>query len=311
MKKFADKKGYVDASMMKKLTRKMEQEEEVQFTPVKAKRHAGGGDRENKDFSENSRKRGRVQFEAYPLIQQSPSELTIYDQAVKLSEPRKSNLKRTSSSSEEEMEIYDSSDEMEFLEHNDHQQIMSNEFITDIKKQFDKNYQRDRSSSPMASCSGYRGEQHDNRPNRARADVPKPDYDEDALERLIRDAEKKKTRTLGTPGMEIPYSPPNFPLDISKNFVHSAMVDETYMSVASHLDENIIKKIELGDFVDFAKLVPRDRIITDDETELKLVMREGKTFYVPVRDNQTISSFGHWEQAFRVYSDIYSRAHPS
>ena len=63
------------------------------------------------------------------------------------------------------------------------------------------------------------------------------------------------------------------------------MVDEIYMLVASHLEEGLVRKIENGEFVDFAKLIPRDKIVAEaEETELKLVMREGKTFYVPARE---------------------------
>ena len=48
----------------------------------------------------------------------------------------------------------------------------------------------------------------------------------------------------------------------------------------------------MGDFVDFSKLIPRDKIIAEEETELKMVIREGKTYYVPVKDSQAITGFG-------------------
>ena len=74
---------------------------------------------------------------------------------------------------------------------------------------------------------------------------------------------------------------------------------------------SIIKKIENGDYVDFSKLIPRDKIVAEEETELKMVMRDGKMYYVPVKDTQTINGFGRWEQAFRVFSNIYTRMHPT
>ena len=42
-------------------------------------------------------------------------------------------------------------------------------------------------------------------------------------------------------------------------------------------------------------------------------MRGGKTFWVPAADHevQSIHNFSKWEQAFRVYSDIYLRSHPA
>ena len=84
------------------------------------------------------------------------------------------------------------------------------------------------------------------------------------------------------------------------------------MAVGSHLEEGLIKKIENGEFVDFAKLIPKDKIIAEtDETKLKLVIHEGKTFYVPAKGNSVITGFRKWEQASRVYSNIYTRKHPT
>ena len=41
-----------------------------------------------------------------------------------------------------------------------------------------------------------------------------------------------------------------------------------------------------------------------------MIIKGGKDFYVPVSETTTISSFSRWEQAFRVYSNIYSKAQP-
>ena len=153
----------------------------------------------------------------------------------------------------------------------------------------------------------------------------------DKLDQMIRDAEANKVKILRTPGMVDYANPQKWPnyyagqfhqqempmicmpphIDINRNFVHSAMVDETYMLVASHLDESIIRKIENSEYVDFTKLIPKDKIVAEDDTELKLVMCEGKTFYVLVKETQAISGFGRWEQAFRVFSNIYTQVHPT
>ena len=65
------------------------------------------------------------------------SDLTVYTPAIKFSK-KKSNLKRPSTSLEEKMEIelgraLDSSDQMEYLEHNDSHHVMSDDFIADMK----------------------------------------------------------------------------------------------------------------------------------------------------------------------------------
>ena len=102
-------------------------------------------------------------------------------------------------------------------------------------------------------------------------------------------------------------------LNISKDFIHSVMVDETYQLVASHVGEITQEKIVRGDYVDFGRLVPKDRILTADDNWYEMIVKEGKTFWIPAgqNDSTAISNYGRWEQAFRVFSDIYMRAHPT
>ena len=49
----------------------------------------------------------------------------------------------------------------------------------------------------------------------------------------------------------------------------------------------------------------------EEETELKMIIKNGRTFYVPVQDGMTILGFGRWKLAFRIYSNIYNTAHPN
>ena len=310
MQRIIGKKGFVDAGAMKKLTKKLDFDVDCNNPP--AKKHASGGDRalnENGHMHKQTRKgRGKF-FDSVHEPDVLPSDITIYDQAVKL----KSSLKRPSTSSEKEiMEWMDSSDEMEFLEQNSHH-AMADNFISDMKKHYEEH-------------RGGNREDDRNRSDQHREESM------DKLDQMIRDAEVNKAKILGTPGM-VDYADPQkwpnhytgqFPqqqmplicmppphIDINRNFVHSAMVDETYMLVASHLDESIIRKIENSEYVDFIKLIPKDKIVAEDDTELKLVMHEGKTFYVPVKEIQAISGFSCWEQAFRVFSNIYTQMHPT
>ena len=41
-----------------------------------------------------------------------------------------------------------------------------------------------------------------------------------------------------------------------------------------------------------------------------MVNRNGQSYWVPVNDSIAINNYAKWELAFRVYIDIYSRAHP-
>ena len=61
------------------------------------------------------------------------------------------------------------------------------------------------------------------------------------------------------------------------------MVDEQYSVVALHVDEATYNKIVTGQYVDFAKLIPKDKIDDEDEV-LQLVRRNGQTFYAPVKE---------------------------
>ena len=94
---------------------------------------------------------------------------------------------------------------------------------------------------------------------------------------------------------------------------HSSIVDECYVTIGSHVDPSLTEKIKRGQYVDFAKLLPRDKmfgVIQDDK--LELVYRNGQTFFVPARDKDAmgITSFHRWEQAFRIFSNIYLKERP-
>ena len=44
----------------------------------------------------------------------------------------------------------------------------------------------------------------------------------------------------------------------------TALVDEGYIVVGAHLDEAMVAKIRNGEYVDFGKLIPKDRVIEED-----------------------------------------------
>ena len=49
----------------------------------------------------------------------------------------------------------------------------------------------------------------------------------------------------------------------------------------------------------------------EEDNRLELVIKDGKTFWMPVSESITINGFSRWEQAFRIYSDIYTREYPT
>ena len=93
-----------------------------------------------------------------------------------------------------------------------------------------------------------------------------------------------------------------------ESYIDSAYVDEEYLVIGSHLDESICKKIINHEYVDFAKLLPRDRLSVEEDTWMELVNRNGMSFWSPISEREvgTINNFQRWESAFRVYSNIYT-----
>ena len=95
--------------------------------------------------------------------------------------------------------------------------------------------------------------------------------------------EASKARMIKTPG--------EYAIDFSKDMVHSVMVDEMYSVVAAHVDEVTYDKIIQGKYVDFSKLIPKDKIADEEEDILQLVQRNGQTYYTSVKEGTVINSF--------------------
>ena len=78
------------------------------------------------------------------------------------------------------------------------------------------------------------------------------------------------------------------------------------------MDESLHERIISGAYIDFAKLLPHDRIVAEEDGRMDLVVCNGKAFWVPVSEGSptNIGSFSKLEQAFRVYSNIYTSGHP-
>ena len=234
----------------------------------------------------------------------SLSELTLYERAI-----RDDTQKRNSSSSEEMM---DTSDEAVLLNitaepNNCDLNVHDNARDTDLVA-------GDRSGQATNRGNGTSRPHDEARPGpsgyippRVRANDDGPALDpEKVANEFIRNMEKHQATVYEVPGRQ------NIMDGLNKNFVHSMFVDERYCSVALHVDMNLRQRIVQGQYVDFAKLIQKDRILQEEDHRVQLVMKGGNTYFVPASDNNnvTISSLSKWDQAFRVFSDIYCNAHP-
>ena len=90
-------------------------------------------------------------------------------------------------------------------------------------------------------------------------------------------------------------------------------MNENYLIIGRHVDLALQQKIVNHEYVDFARLLPRGKSTSlEGDNRMELVSRGGSTFFVPVPDRETtgVTNFQKWEQAFRIFSNIYSCAYP-
>ena len=97
------------------------------------------------------------------------------------------------------------------------------------------------------------------------------------------------------------------PVNINKSM---SVMDQDYIVVSGHVDQAIRERITSGQYIDFSKLLPKDRIQSLKDGRMELVIRNRKTFWTPVSEGIVTNSFSKWEQAFRVFSNIYTCANP-
>ena len=120
-------------------------------------------------------------------------------------------------------------------------------------------------------------------------------HDISHAEEQIREAEAAKLRIAATPG----------------NVISS--MDDHYLVVGGHVDAVMRDKIINHEYVDFSRLLPKDKIMKEDDHRMELINKGGFTYFVPVADRESagsISSFSHWEQAFRIFANVYMHAYP-
>ena len=64
----------------------------------------------------------------------------------------------------------------------------------------------------------------------------------------------------------------------SKNNLHShhpSIVDEDYLVVGNFIEDHIRQQILNGEYVDFARLLPRDRLAFEEDNRMEIVNKNG------------------------------------
>ena len=247
--------------------------------------------------------------QADPKSQGSRSEETFYKNAVmdetNLPIDRIINVdngaKRISSSSEEG-ELINTSDEL------DRTNITIDQLIAETRKE-------GRVEQQGATAQGR---DSDRRPMQHYQQSP-----EERADDLIKQVEKSKARIFPTPGENfeqiVSRQCDDEPEIITESVKRANMamgrsalaIDEDYLLIGGHVEDSVRIKIEKGEYVDLAKLIQKDKILAEDDRRLNMVIKNGQAFWIPSSEGLTnINNFNCWQQAFRVYSDIFARHNP-
>ena len=175
-------------------------------------------------------------------VRASESEATIYQQAIPRSDSI-DNLSNLIISNIEKLRnrVSSSSDEM---------QNTSDESELDL-------------NTSIVEFSGKRTKtvEDNQRPHTSR-DEPRSTTREmdERREQLLRDAERNKTKAY-----EIAGKNQNLIREIENSRIQAVLIDEEYLAMGSHLESSIRMKIEAGEYVDLARLLPRDRVNNEED----------------------------------------------
>ena len=233
-------------------------------------------------------------------------EMTIYRNAVQ-------PAKRGRSSSEE---LVDTSNEMEEINTlDDHVEVRTfnfnddYEFITEREIEKAKEIERDRRHGRE---NGRRDHHRDDRVRTNERDdcyrddyhlpppPPRKDVVAEKAKRLINEAEAAKARIYEVPGKHddefdayegMVQSPSH---DVARG-LSTLQMDEDYRLVATHIDQKVKNQIINHKYVDFAKLLPKNKLGSSNEDQqfMQIVNRDGAAGFMTVNYRSlAISSYG-------------------
>lgn len=142
---------------------------------------------------------------------------------------------------------------------------------------------------------------------------------------LLLAAQRQRTE-LARPAAGMSYSNNDTPVELNQATTRLARVqllsspgshdlkcDDKLFQLTAHIDDQTLDKIQNGEYVDFAKLLPRETVVTSQEKgKFQIVDEDGKPAFAPYvpKDAYTITCFKRWELAFDVFAKIYADAFP-
>ena len=267
---------------------------------------------ENKRHLEQLKAKGRCQpcpkLGGYQFEDDSQSESTVYKNAVQ-------RKRDGSSSSEEEINISSGDDQCNSFESTE----------KEILQQVDKN--KPAPIVPNAVDQREAGSSKQDCEQSVLREPTRKDLADARADHMIQEAQISKARAYEVSGNNYQFTVYDIENGLAQIRAMGSQVDNNqeretgstvrclgnvdndYLLLASHLDENTRSKIINQEYVDFSKLLRRDRPGEEDTIQQKMVManKGGMSYWVPFNDkSQGINGYARWEQAFRVYLDVYT-----
>ena len=128
----------------------------------------------------------------------------------------------------------------------------------------------------------------------------------EVVERVVVEAEKFKATMV---------RPKGWLSSIKENpYYEGGIEDNQFIQVISHVDEQLVLKIEQGEYVDLRKLRISYKLKQNESQRYGFQIKndDGNSYLVPTSDEgeQKINHACRFEQAFRVYTTIYTTANP-
>lgn len=100
-------------------------------------------------------------------------------------------------------------------------------------------------------------------------------------------------------------------------FRHAFRIDQKHNSLTSGISKDLKTRIQMGQYINLQRLLPRDRIDpTDDHDRYRMLHKDGYSYVVDDKEKGNretglpINSLLRWDQAFRTYYGIYLEANP-
>ena len=131
----------------------------------------------------------------------------------------------------------------------------------------------------------------------------------EAAEKIIIDSERQKA-TLSKP-----------PEGNDSNIIDKALLanydydnDGNFLTSTCHIDESMTDKVALGKCVELEKLLNKRMkdLKQGSEQKMQLINKDGSCYWGPVHETDNkITGIRKWEEAFKVYMMIYSKANPT